>query len=119
MINPEFTYNATVINVVDGDTLDVRIDVGFDIFHNIRIRLYGINAAEKHSKIEAEKLKAIAAENRVRELCLGKGVVIKTYKDKTEKFGRYLADVFIGERNVNQTLVIENLAVAYFGGKRV
>ena len=63
-----YTYNATVDRVIDGDTVDALIDLGFNTWKKIRIRLHGINAWESRTKDLKEKEKGLAAKNRLIEL---------------------------------------------------
>ena len=80
-----YTYNATVIRVVDGDTVDVTIDLGFDVSLAARFRLFGLNAPEKwtvEGKLSAARLSEL--------LPVGSEVVVKSEKDRREKYGRYL-----------------------------
>lgn len=113
-----FEYSAKVLEVIDGDTIDVSIDLGFNVLHTIRVRLYGINTPETRTKNKEEKLRGQKAKERLKELIEGKIVTIKTQKDDTEKFGRYLGIVFLDNNNINQTLISEGHATEYFGGKR-
>lgn len=113
-----FEYTATVVQVIDGDTVDVSIDLGFSIQHILRLRLYGINTPETRTKNQDEKAKGLAAKTRLKELVEGKTVKIKTEKDETEKYGRYLAVIYLNNTSVNEQLINEGHAVAYFGGKR-
>jgi len=113
-----FEYVARVLEVIDGDTVDVSIDLGFSVQHTIRVRLYGINTPETRTRNKEEKQKGLAAKARLKELIEGKFVNIKTKKDETEKFGRYLAEIYIDGVNVNQTLITEGHAKEYFGEKR-
>lgn len=113
-----FEYFAKVIEVIDGDTIDVSIDLGFNVLHTIRLRLNGINTPETRTKNKEEKVRGLAAKARLKELIEGKIVKVKTEKDEQEKFGRYLAVVYVDEINVNQQLITEGHAVEYFGGKR-
>ncbi len=109
-----YTYKATIIDVYDGDTATAVVDLGMRISTTIRIRFNGINTPE----VRGDGKKAgIAARDRVRELILGKDVIIKTYRDKQEKYGRWLADVYLPneETSINQLLISEGLAVAYIG----
>ena len=112
-------YNAIVRRVVDGDTMDVTLDLGFDILYNNRIRLYGINTPESRTRDLEEKKVGLAAKDRVKELCpVGSSVIIKTTKEGRGKYGRILGEIFVGEMNINQQLVAEGHAVEYFGGSR-
>jgi micrococcal nuclease len=113
-----FEYSAKVLEVIDGDTIDVAIDLGFNVLHTIRVRLYGINTPETRTKNKEEKQKGLKAKERLKELIEGKIVTIKTQKDDTEKFGRYLGIVFLDNTDINQTLISEGHATEYFGGKR-
>jgi len=109
-----YTYKATIIDVYDGDTATAVVDLGMRISTIIRIRFNGINTPEVRGD---GKEAGMIARDRVRNLILGKEVVIKTYKDKQEKYGRWLADVYLPneETSINQLLVSEGLAVAYIG----
>jgi micrococcal nuclease len=114
-----YEYHATVDRVIDGDTIEVSIDLGFDIkLIKQSVRMYGINAPESRTKDLDEKVLGLAAKARLQELVEGKEVIIKTHLDKTGKFGRLLGEIFIHDLNINQTLLTEGHAVAYFGGKR-
>lgn len=112
-----FEYLARVHEIIDGDTIDVSIDLGFSIQHIVRVRLYGINAPETRTKDKKEKELGIKATNRLVELIEGKLVTIKTHKEG-DKYGRYLAEVFLNEHNINKILLTEGLAKEYFGEKR-
>ena len=107
----KYIYTATIINVVDGDTVDARVDLGFDIYFNLRLRLFGIDTPELNSRDESEKFLAKRAKEFVQYAVLGKTVTIKTYKK--DKYGRYLAEIFLGSSMLNQQLIEENLARVY------
>jgi micrococcal nuclease len=113
-----FEYSAKVIEVIDGDTIDVSIDLGFDIHHTLRVRLHGINTPETRTRDKQEKAKGLAAKERLKELVADKFVTLKTRRDETEKYGRYLAEVYVDKTCVNQQLIREGHATEYFGGKR-
>ena len=114
-----YEYRAKVTKVVDGDTMDLAIDLGFDIVYNSRIRLYGINTPESRTRDLEEKARGLAAKDRVKELCpVGADVTLKTSKDGKGKFGRILGEIFVGNMSVNKRLVSEGHAVEYFGGKK-
>ena len=108
-----FEYFARVHEVIDGDTVDVSVDLGFHIQHLIRLRLYGINTPELKSKDKAEKELAIVAKTRLIELIEGKIVKVKTRKDSTDKYGRYLAEIYLNEEHINDKLILEGLAKEY------
>lgn len=93
-----YTYKATVINVYDADTIDVVIDLGFKISQQIRIRLYNINAPEVRG---TERKIGLISRDYLSKLILNKEVIVKTYKDKIGKYGRYLATIYLNERNIN------------------
>lgn len=105
-----YEYQATVIRVVDGDTVDLNVDLGLNTFTKERVRLYGINAPEKNTP------QGPLSTARLKELLpVGIGVTITTFKDKKEKYGRYLAVItFPGrDRSINQQMVDEHFAVPY------
>lgn len=104
-----YEYRATIVKVIDGDTVDVMIDMGLRIYTQQRIRLYGINAPELRTP-EGPK-----ARYRLAELLpFGSEVTLRTFKDKQEKYGRYLG-VFIDSEGheVNQRMVLEGHAEQY------
>ncbi len=105
-----YTYKAFCTNVVDGDTIDCNIDLGFGVGYKIRVRMYGINTPEIHgskSKDPEEKSKGMQVKKYLEELVLNKNIILKTYKDSKEKYGRYLAEVYIN----NETTVSVNQLV--------
>ena len=116
-----YEYSAKLLNIVDGDTIDVDLDVGFNIHLYERVRLFGINTPESRTRDEDEKRRGLAAKQRLQELLEtaeeGK-FKVRTEIDKKGKFGRILGTIIIGGMNVNKTLVQEGHAEEYFGGKR-
>lgn len=106
-----YEYNAKVLRVIDGDTIDVEIDVGFSIFIKNRLRLEGIDAPETRTRDLVEKKEGLKAKQRLIELIEGKEVIIRTTKD--EKYGRILATVYLDGVNICQQLLDENLARVY------
>lgn len=107
-----YEYRAKVIDVYDGDSITAIVDLGFKISFKIKIRLYGINTPEIRGK---ERPEGLVSKKRVQDLILNKDVIIKTYKDKTEKYGRYLGEIFLEkeEISINQLLINEGLAKPY------
>jgi len=105
-----YVYKAYISEVYDGDTCTATVDLGMRVSMEIRIRLYGINAPELRG---SEKGNGVRSREYLRNLILGKNVIIKTYKDKTEKFGRWLAEIFVDNVNVNNVMVEDGYAVRY------
>ena len=113
-----FEYNAEVLRIVDGDTLDARIDLGFDVHVNKRIRLMGIDTWESRTRDKAEKAKGLAAKARLKELLKVDKNKFKLISHGTGKFGRVLGDIEISAGNVCDILVEEGHAYSYFGGNK-
>ena len=107
--------------MVDVDTVDGTLDLGFDILYNNRIRLLGIDTPESRTRDLEEKKRGLAAKDRVKELWpVGSTVMLKTTKDGRGKFGRILGEIFVEGvvQSVNNLLVEEGHAVEYDGGKK-
>jgi len=125
-----FEYNAKLDRVVDGDTIDCIIDLGFDIHFKTRVRLLGINAPESRTRDKEEKKRGLAAKQWLIDLLKEhhSKFRIETSLDKKGKYGRVLGIIKIPElqnpggniiwRNVNQLMITEGHAVEYNGGKR-
>ena len=113
-----FEYNAEVLRIVDGDTLDARIDLGFDVHVNKGIRLMGIDTWESRTRDKAEKAKGLAAKARLKELLKEDKNKFKLISHGTGKFGRVLGDIEISVGNVCDILVEEGHAYSYFGGNK-
>jgi micrococcal nuclease len=113
-----YTYKAKLIRIVDGDTIDAEIDLGFDTIVRKRIRLYGINTPETRTKDAVEKEKGFAAKQRLTELLNGE-FVVETILNKRGKYGRVLGVLYTKNNdtkvNINETLVAEGHAVKYLG----
>ena len=110
-----YEYKATIRKIVDGDTADVDIDLGFDCWmHNQRIRLYGIDTPECRTRNKQEKAHGLLAKKYVQEtLIVGEVYALRT-REKG-KFGRYLGEIKVGRTTINKLLIKEGLAVAYTG----
>ena len=121
-----YEYRCKVIKVIDGDTVDVDIDLGFDIMlRDERVRIMGIDTPESRTRDKVEKKFGLASKARLKELIGGKsGPILKTQinrkgEDMRGKFGRILGDfVTDNGRLVTDILVEEGHAVAYFGGSK-
>ena len=109
-------YKAKVVKVVDGDTIDVDLDLGFGIWlRNERVRLYGIDTPESRTRDKEEKVYGKAAAAFLKKWVTAGGVKIKTHKDAKGKFGRILGEVWCFDTNVNQKMIEEHHAVEYHG----
>lgn len=118
-----YHYKAEVLSVYDGDTVTVMIDQGMKHFARVKVRLIGINTPELRTKDLEEKARGYAAKDFLKELIEGKTVIINTVKKG--KFGRWLGVIWLYEEDMDQLgesvndLMIKNgHAVAYFGGAR-
>jgi micrococcal nuclease len=111
---PAYLYRAEVTNVVDGDTVDVDIDLGFYIIlKNQRIRLVGINAPEPRGVTRVE---GQAATEYLRNIVDGKTIILKTVKgrdnaDRDDSFGRWLGTLYLDGINLNQDMISAGHAV--------
>jgi len=118
-----YEYRATVVKVVDGDTVDVDIDLGFGIcMKDERVRIMGIDTPESRTRDKVEDLFGEAAKARVAQLLSG-DVVLKTQiarngEDMKGKFGRILGDFMVEDKLLTDILIEEGHAVAYFGGSK-
>ena len=97
-----YTYDAVVIRVIDGDTVEVDIDQGLDNWTRQKLRLFGINAPETRG---ADRQEGIVAKIALRDKVRGRQVIIKTNRDRTGKYGRYLATIYLDGEYVNQWMV--------------
>ena len=112
-----YKYNAKITKVVDGDTVDAEVDLGFNVKMNLRFRLANINTAELKSKDQAEAHRAQDAKRFVIDKALGASVLIESEKD--DKYGRWLAKIYLSDGSQLNSLLIENnLAVPYMVEKQ-
>lgn len=116
-------YVKKVENVVDGDTIDVTIDLGFDILFQSRVRLAGIDTPESRTKDLKEKALGLEAKEYLKKaLKDAKSVIIKTEKmDSSEKYGRILGWVYINEDTIslNDMMINYGYAWGYLGDTKV
>jgi micrococcal nuclease len=111
-----YTYTASVLKVIDGDTIEVDFDLGFGVWlRNQRIRLDGIDTPESRTADKEEKVRGLISKEKLKEI-LGKDIQITTKIDPNEKYGRILG-VLVNDKgiNVNQWLIENNYAVKYSG----
>ena len=112
-----YEYNCKIKRVVDGDTVDAVLDLGFDVSYSCRIRLYGIDTPESRTRNKDEKVRGKMAGTFLKEAIeAGEKVVIQTkLKDSKGKYGRVLGDVVVDDVNINKLMVKCHLAVTYNG----
>jgi len=112
-----YKYNAKLDRVVDGDTIDALVDLGFDTWKKVRIRMMGMNAPESRTRDLEEKKLGLAAKARLIEM-LGDGE-FTLQSHGVGKYGRCLGEVFReSDVSLNKQLINEGHATEYFGGKR-
>lgn len=116
-----YTYNAKLDRVVDGDTIDALVDLGFDTWKKVRIRMHGIDAWESRTRDLEEKEKGLDAKNRLIELLEGNQNEFILVSHGVGKFGRCLGEIFLslGDDSINNLLIAEGHAKQYYGGSRV
>lgn len=116
-------YVKKVSKVVDGDTIDVDIDLGFDISFSSRVRLAGIDTPESRTADKMEKTLGLESKEYLKKaIDASKTVVIKTEKmDSSEKYGRILGWVFLdgSEVSINQKMIDDGYAWGYMGETKV
>tara|TARA_R100000700_G_C3037170_1_gene62972 strand:+ start:109 stop:477 length:369 start_codon:yes stop_codon:yes gene_type:complete len=121
-----YNYKIRPVKVIDGDTIDAEIDLGFDIKTKKRIRFAGINTPESRTRDLEEKAKGLAAKDRVKQLLNGcDNITLQSHG--LGKFGRCLGEIFLDKvdgkecltlKSLNELLIKEKHAVEYNGGKR-
>ena len=122
----KYIYRAKLDRVVDGDTIDAMIDVGFDIWVKKRIRYMGVDTWESRTRDLEEKKLGLAAKARNKELLekvSAKSGYFRLKSHGVGKYGRVLGEIFIQDAegkqyNINETLIAEGHAYEYFGGKK-
>ena len=122
----KYIYRGKLDRVVDGDTIDALIDVGFDIWVKKRIRYKGIDTWESRTRDLAEKAKGLEAKARNKELLIEVSENSGYFRLKSYgvgKYGRVLGQIFIQDKdgkqyNINETLIAEGHAYEYEGGKK-
>ena len=112
-----YEYACEVTKIIDGDSIHGILQLGFDVSFKSSIRLFGIDTPESRTRNRDEKIRGLLAKDFLKDsIENGKKIVIKTeLKDSRGKFGRVLGTVWVDGVNINQALVDNYLAVAYFG----
>jgi micrococcal nuclease len=119
-----YEYRVKVLRVVDGDTVDVDIELGFGVvLANERVRIMGVDTPESRTSDDVEKLFGLASKNRLKDL-LGEVAILKTQiskdgEDMKGKFGRILGDFVAPDgRMITEIMIEEGHCVPYFGGSK-
>ena len=112
-----YEYKCKVTRVVDGDTVDIDIDLGFGVWlHKERVRIYGIDTPESRTRDKIEKRFGLLAKEFVKQFVKGSSVILRTQKyDAKGKFGRILGDIIVDDKSLSETMIQEHHAVAYHG----
>jgi len=120
-----YEYKCKILRVVDGDTVDIDIDLGFGIWmHKERVRMMSIDTPESRTRDKVEKAFGLASKAKLKELLpIGSIQVLKTEidksgEDKKGKFGRILGDFLLDGKRATDILIETGHAVAYFGGSK-
>jgi len=114
-------YRCVITKVVDGDTLDIDIDLGFGVWlRKQRVRMYGIDTPESRTKDLEEKKYGLAAKDFLTDMLNDEaGITLKTHKDAKGKFGRILGEFWrttsFADKSINDYMIEKHHAVAYYG----
>ena len=111
-----YNYQCTLLRVVDGDTLDAMIELGFDVKVKKRIRLMGIDTWESRTRDLAEKKKGLIAKQFTKDFLKEGSFTVRSHG--LGKFGRLLGSIFVKGSCLNEELIKQGHAYAYFGGKK-
>ena len=118
-----YEYKCKVTRVVDGDTVDIDIDLGFGVWlHKERVRIYGIDTPESRTRDLEEKKFGLMAKEFVKKFVKGdkrnikSNIILRTQKyDAKGKFGRILGDIIVDGTSLSDTMIKEHHAVPYYG----
>lgn len=115
----KYDYRATVLRWIDGDTLDVKIDLGFEVSVIQRVRLYGVNTPEMNSASPSDRTLARSALAMAESMAPSGSLVQLQSRKSQDKYGRYLATVVNDDGDdIAMTLIGSGRGIEYFGGKR-
>ena len=106
-------YDAKIVRVIDGDTIDALIDLGFSVWIKKRIRMSGINAPESRTRDLEEKKLGIAAKERLQSILNDSSGSFTLVSHGVGKYGRCLGELFIGDKSINEQLIIEGIVRRY------
>ena len=112
-----YEYRCKILRIVDGDTVDVDVDLGFGTWmHKERVRLFGIDTPESRTRDKEEKKYGLMAKEFVKQFVKGDSIKLTTQKyDAKGKFGRILGDIIVDNKSLSDTMIQEHHAVIYHG----
>ena len=105
-----YTYSAVCTRVVDGDTIDVDVDLGFVVFTRARLRFARINAPETRTRDLAEKERGYMAKDLIKSAIEGNDNKVRVTTTEKGKYGRWIAEIYVGETNLSDLLLENGLA---------
>ena len=117
MSKKKYIYAADVVRIIDGDSIVLKADLGFEVWISKSFRLNGIDTPEIKTKVENEKKHALIARDALSERILNK--IVRLENVESEKYGRLLADVYLDNDNLNEWMIEKNYAVKYAGDTKV
>jgi|TARA_R110000787_G_scaffold17328_6_gene54423 micrococcal nuclease len=115
LLKRNYVYTALILSVYDGDTFTAEVDLGFDVKMKMKLRLAEIDTPELRGE---EREQGLLVRDYVRDLVLGKIITLESILDKTGKYGRYLAKIYVEQEDgtqlyLNDHLVLEGKAEVY------
>jgi endonuclease YncB( thermonuclease family) len=116
--NPYSYRVREIVKIVDGDTVDCIIDLGFDTMLEARVRLAGIDAPESRTRDLEEKKFGLYAKEWLTSRLTGNIIITTEYDKEKGKYGRVLGTFWVDGVNLNHKMIVENVAVAYDGGNK-
>ena len=114
-----YHYKLNVTRVIDGDTVDGQIDLGFNVLSKVRIRLSGIDAPESRTRNLTEKKYGIEAKEKLLELLTHESDVLTVQSHGLGKYGRVLGTLYAGDKNINEAMISEGYAIEYQGDRKI
>lgn len=108
-----YEYNAKCLRVIDGDTIEARIDLGFYVWVERTLRLRGVNTPEIRTKDLSEKRRGQAAKKRVEELLAENNWEFKLISHNVGKYGRVVSDIILPQGDLGDILIMEDMGEAY------
>ena len=115
-----YEYEISVLRLVDGDTFDALIDIGFSVHKKVRIRLHGIDTPESRTRDKAEKKRGLASKAHLKDILKRNKGKIRLKSHGVGKYGRCLGEIFVPEykHSVNNEMIIAGHAIQYDGGNK-